>query len=311
MSTRLFPKGAGAEAYRLHGVAGRCDWVVLSDHRAPHAVLARRVETDAPRHVFVSLRAPFHALAFFWDHVLPQLHGPFVLVTGSEDVTVPRQLDRRWRPFDEVERARLRALRDDPRVLHWFAENLDDDDGHPRVSPLPVGLVFATPPHVPSAVVPEVPSLASRPARILCAHRVRTGPQWDLRREASAIARRHPGTCDVVDDELPEDAFLREVEAHAFVMCVGGGGLDPSPKAWQSILHGAIPIVLDGPLRPAYACLPVAFVPRWDDAVFAPAQLAAWQRGLALHFDDPAGRAETVRRLGLDYWWGKIAAAAR
>ena len=44
LSTRLFPKGQGADAYRLTGVAARCDWVLLSDTAAPEVALARRVD---------------------------------------------------------------------------------------------------------------------------------------------------------------------------------------------------------------------------------------------------------------------------
>lgn len=310
MSTRLFPKAKGADAYVVNGIAARCDWVVLSDKTAPHAVLVRRVDTDAPRHVFLSLRHPFHAIAFFWEHVLPRIGNRFVLVSGSEDVTVPRQLDQRWRSFDAVEQARLRAIRDDPRLLHWFAENLDDD-GHARVSPLPVGQVFAQPPYAPVATVPAIPSTAGRPSRILCAHRTREGPQWDLRREVSRLGGLHPETCTVLDDELTEREFIAVMREHAFVLCVSGGGLDPSPKAWLAMLHGTIPIVCAGPLREAYARLPVAFVPRWDASVFAPGRLAAWHAALAGHHDVPARRAETLRRLGLDYWWDQVVAMAR
>lgn len=36
---------------------------------------------------------------------------------------------------------------------------------------------------------------------------------------------------------------MRLMQSHAFVLCAEGGGVDPSPKAWQAILHGAIPII--------------------------------------------------------------------
>src|SRR5690606_38296292 len=91
MSTRLFPKNRGADAYVVNGIARRCDWVVLSDRQPPQASLVRQVETEAPRHVFVSLREPFQALAFFIERVLPMIRGPFVLVSGSEDASLPRQ----------------------------------------------------------------------------------------------------------------------------------------------------------------------------------------------------------------------------
>ena len=94
-STRLFPKFQGAQAYVPTGIAARCDWVVLSDDEKPHTSLLRRVDTRSPRPVFLSMRSPFEALNFFHDEVLPAIEAPFVLVSGSEDVTIPNQLDLR------------------------------------------------------------------------------------------------------------------------------------------------------------------------------------------------------------------------
>src|SRR5690606_499932 len=213
MSTRLFPKNRGADAYVVNGIAGRCDWVVLSDRQPPQATLVRQVETDSPRHVFVSLREPFQALAFFIEQVLPMIQGPFVLVSGSEDVSLPRQIDQRWRSFDPAERGHVQSLLEDPRLLHWFAENLDQ--AHPRMSPLPVGLVFPESPAVPHVAVPVIPATGSRPTRVLCAHRVREGAQWDIRREVSALCAGLGSTCTVVREELPEEEFVSLLQAHA------------------------------------------------------------------------------------------------
>ena len=312
-STRLFPKRHGAGAYRIDGIAARCDWVVLSDTRPPHALLVERVATVAPRHVFLSLRAPFAALRFFCEEVLPRIPAPFVLVSGSEDVTVPTQTDRRWRPFDAVERAMIAGLLADPRLLRWFAENLDDAT-HPRLAPLPVGLVWPDgPPDPPSDPPPDppiLPPLGPRPLRILCAHRRREGPQWELRRRVDALARGPwAGFTCRLEDEVSEADFLTSVQAHSFVLCVEGGGLDPSPKAWTALLHGAIPIIRDSPVAAAYRLLPVAVVPDWEAGAITLQALADWKAALLPQFDTAAGRAELLRRLGLEFWWQRIEAS--
>ena len=110
------------------------------------------------------------------------------------------------------------------------------------------------------------------------------------------------------DGELDESAFEDQLRAHAFVLCVEGGGLDPSPKAWQAIAAGAIPIVRRTALAPAYARLPVAFVDAWRPEAIDAGHLAAWQARLAPEHDDPVRRGEVVTRLGLDYWWARITA---
>jgi hypothetical protein len=309
MSTRLFPKNKGADAYVLTGIAARCDWVVLSDTKAPRVKLVKQAGAHAPRHVFLSLRAPFDALAFFVDEVLPKIEGPFVLVSGSEDVTVPNQLDLRWRRFAVEESRRIGVLLDDPRLIRWFAENLDDPE-HSKFSPMPLGMVFPDPAASHRLAIPDVPPLRTRQLRALCAHRVREGPQWDVRRRVTQLCRTHfADLCTIVEHEVSEEAFVELIREHAFVICADGGGIDPSPKAWQALLHGAIPIIRSSGLDAAYEQLPVAFVDSWDALALSPEKLAHWVHEYAgMH--EGANRATVVERLGIDFWWAFIQGSA-
>jgi hypothetical protein len=102
--------------------------------------------------------------------------------------------------------------------------------------------------------------------------------------------------------------YTQLLQEHAFVLCVEGGGLDPSPKAWQAVLNGCIPIVRSTALDAAYARLPVAFVPRWEPASLSLPKLRQWQDELAPAHDDPAQRAAVLERLGIDAWWSLIEA---
>lgn len=306
-STRLFPKNRGADGYAVTGLAARCDWVVLSDARAPHVHLHRNRDTDRPRHIFLSFRAPFHAIRYFAQSILPALASDFVLITGSEDVTLPRQTDARWRRFDAEERAMLARILDHPRLVHWYAENLDEG-GDAKRSPLPLGLVF--PDGMPDELVlPAPPPLARRPLRVFCAHRHRDGPQWAPRRHITRLAEGPwQGFCTAPAHEMPEPAFMAQVERHAFVLCAEGGGLDPAPKAWSALLHGAIPIIRNTALMPAYAHLPVAVVEDWHADALSPARLTRWRDALLPWFDDTSMRREVLHRLSADYWWRIIAA---
>jgi hypothetical protein len=309
-STRLFPKMLGAEAYVPTGIAARCDWVVMSDDEEPHTSLLRRVDTRSPRHVFLSLRSPFAAIKFFHDQVLAQIEAPFVLVSGSEDITIPNQLDLRWRRFHAPESRKIEAILQDPRVLHWFAENLDARS-HPKFSPMPLGLVFHDPQASHRIPVPQVPPQAARPLRALCAHRVREDWQWDVRREVTELCRQHFSEfCTIPDGEVPLDEFERLMHQHAFVICAEGGGLDPSPKAWHALLHGAIPIVRSTALDQAYAGLPVVFIQGWDASTLSLEQLRDWQRQHAPAQDEPAKRERVLQLLGIESWWSKICSLA-
>ncbi|GGE26332.1 hypothetical protein SAMN05421774_11133 [Gemmobacter megaterium] len=309
LSTRLFPKGAGAAAYVLSGIAARCDWAVLSDHKPPQLDLRGAGRTDSPRHVFLSLRAPFVALRGFHDRILPRIRGRFVLVSGSEDVTIPRQTDRRWRAFDAEERAMIAAIADDPRLVHWFAENLDSPF-HPRVSALPLGLVTpagAAPPPVPA----RVPAFAARDPRAFCCHRLREGPQWQNRHRTSALARTAwADVCVHQDEGLDEAAYRAALHRHAFAICVEGGGLDPSPKAWEALLADCIPILRRTATSAAYRDLPVAYVEDWTPDCLDRDRLRHWAADLSPFVDDPALRAGVLEKLTLRHWWARIAACA-
>lgn len=308
-STRLFPKNRGADGYRLTGFAARCDWVVLSDSTAPFARLVRTDGCAVPRTIFLSLRSPFEAFAYFAREILPQLQAPFVLVSGSEDVTVPRQIDRRWRPYDEAERRCIQDILAHPLLMRWFAENLDDGS-HPRLSPLPLGLLPDSEGSLGGIPVPPIVPPDERPLRVLCGHRIREGEQWETRRRVTELCKGPwRSFCTLLEEDVPEPEFFELVAGHAFVLCTEGGGLDPSPKAWQSILHGAVPIVRTSPLRAAYEQLPVAFVADWEPDAISPAILTAWLQTFAPMHGEGSPRREVVRRLGIDFWWDYILSA--
>lgn len=307
-SIRLFPKNRGADEYRVDGVAARCDWALLSDVKPPQVFLRRNRMTDSPRHIFVSMRSPFVAINHFANTILPQLKEKFVIVSGSEDATLPRQTDRRWRAFNDQERAVISRILNHPKFLHWFSENLDDARDE-RFSPVPTGMVYPDGPSPKALVAPSAPLLRQRQANVFCAHRLRTGPQWETRRRVSALVRgAWAPFATLAESELSEGAFLSAVERHAFVLCVEGGGLDPAPKAWQAILHGAIPIIRKSSVSKAYEDLPVAFVDDWTGDAITEEKLRDWLKKFSNAFDTPPGRRETLRRLGGDYQWAKIAA---
>ncbi len=306
LSIRLFPPGQGASGYRITGLAKRCDWVVLSDSNQPDFSLIRLRQCDTPRHVFLSLRSPFVALTRFQQEVLPLISGAFTLVTGSEDCTIPHQVDRRWRPFTAEERQGIQSLLEDSRLISWWAENLDSLH-HPKLRPLPTGMLPDVGEIHRYTKVPMVLGLSRRPLRMLCAHRIREGPQWDVRRHVSDICRKHfQPWCTLLEHEVAERELLQRMRHHSFVICAEGGGFDPSPKAWQAILQGAIPVIRSSALDEAYRQLPVAFVSEWSPTSLAPSQLKEWLASLSPYYELAEKRQVVLSRLGMDYWWNQI-----
>jgi len=287
-STRLFPKGQGADAYRLTGLAARCDWVVLSDSAEPVTYL--RIRSGAPispRTVFLSLRNPLPAIEYFACEVLPKISSPFILFSGSEDVTTPTQTDHRWKPYPPAIRAAIDSILAHPGLTVWWAENIDEA-AHPKLQPMPLGLL---PSNGGAAMAEpfEFAPLISRPLAVLCGHRIRQGPQWEPRRQVSALARDvWQDWTTLLNDPVEEPVFKRLLSRHAFVLCVEGGGLDPSPKAWLALLNGAIPIIRKSPTAAAYEDLPVIIIDDWKNDSITLDKLESWRAGLSEKFQQAA-----------------------
>ena len=304
--TRLFPKNLGGDKYVLTGIAKKCDWVVLSDTQSPKTSLVKNFSGKHPQTIFLSLRAPFDAIKFFHDTVLPQLNSPFVLISGSEDVTIPEQRDKRWREYNEEEARCIQKIIEHPQLIHWYVENLSSSE-YPNLSPIPLGLVYPNSEALPSLPLHSVPTLSQRSKSVLCAHRIRKGKQWETRAQVSALAsgpwKDH---CTLLTDEVSEPHFFELCRTHKFVICVEGGGFDPSPKAWHALLNGAIPIVKSSALNACYAQFPVVFVNDWTEKVINEENLAKWESKFAPFFNEPDKRYEVLQKLGLPFWWNQI-----
>ncbi len=305
-STRLFPKFQGAAKYRSTGLADRCDLLICSDRNPPQIEERWRKGLTEVKTVFLSLRQPEIALNHFLDVILPKLMGRFVLITGSEDVTLPFQTDKRWRPFPHDLTTRLITFLDDDRLCAWFCENLDAAV-HQKIKPLPLGFVFQD--HLPTHDV-EIPiwtPVERKQKRILCGHRIREGAQWETRKAVTALAETAWSEFTTfVNKPLEEYEFTQLIETHAFVLCVEGGGLDPSPKAWQALLHGSIPIVRQNPTSAAYDVFPVIMLDSWSPSKITSSKVEKWYQDFFISEYLYSRKSQIIDKLSIDYWWNYI-----
>ena len=83
------------------------------------------------------------------------------------------------------------------------------------------------------------------------------------------------GTADMSYGVSHKD-FVKLVTSLPFVACPHGGGIDPSPKAWESIMAGSIPIIQHSTLDDGYKHLPVVFITSWEE-LFRPANSTTMQ----------------------------------
>lgn len=200
----------------------------------------------------------------------------FVLISGGADLTVPRCAgDVRWsnkllRGFSNGPNggSYWQRIVNDPRIVHYYAEN--HDLNHPKVSTLPTAMSVKEPDNykdLPNVTVP----IHQRPLLLMVSDRVRDGRgQWALRYRVSQLCDKvpyciKPFNGEQMNEGVSHKDFLDHVAAVPFLACVQGGGMDPSPKAWESILVGTIPIIVRSTLDDAYEHFPVAFIDSWDE----------------------------------------------
>lgn len=229
----------------------------------------------------------------------------FVLISGGTDITMPRQIDFRFAEFgrgfskEPPYGYNFLALVNAPQLIHWFCEN--HDVNHEKISTLPTGLVhdadYRGDYPDPASVMP----LSKRPLKVLVSDRVRDGEgQWKARREVHDLCVQHEDFCSMpADESVGHATFVQQIIALPFLVCVHGGGIDPSPKAWESILLGTIPIIQSSTLDDAYQQLPVVFIQDWATFFKHPnvtALLQEWLERLSPYYEpDSPLRSRTLQ----------------
>jgi len=169
-----------------------------------------------------------------------------ILVTGEGDL-----------PCDGVRQAYLPS-----NVIHWFATNVTHP--HPRVTAFPLGLG------------------SPRSSTTLTAYEIATARNSGIVRERNLYAnfrtdtnpaeRQAPyhhfqeisSSCDWLTFDQPLDRgcnekFLEALVSHRFVLCPPGNGVD-THRMWESLLAGAIPVVMRSPAMKPFSDLPILFV---------------------------------------------------
>jgi len=281
-------------------IAGRCDWAILKQGSSGDL-------DKQPRTIFFKAEPCF--IKKFYNRFLPKIKNEtrFILISGDADKTIPNQTDKRWggyknSPIEEI----INKILDDPRLIHWYAENCDDPS-HPKLSCLAVGLGKDQHEETLLKYSREKVDFSTRPLRAACRHRHRPGPQFETRREVSNLCETHWSTVvDATIEGLPWGKFLRRMRQFSFGICVTGGGIELAPKSWDLMLIGVIPIIKTSSLDEIYKELPVVIVDDWLPDTITPEKLKAWMAEFRPFYEDPLLREEVLYKLSMDYWWNKI-----
>ena len=296
------------------GFPGRCDWVFgtrASVYGKASGLTAWADIKRVPRTIFV--RSDLVQTWFL--KVLPCLVETFVLITGDADMTIPRQVDYRFpKPMHPSTWA---AILRDQRILHIFSENLDE--AYPsRVTPIPIGVntheLNAENGDAFMQFVVRQSNITDRPLKVLQCDRLgyngvidRHGPQWAARRIVlDKCTTVWKDFCVSNTRAGAGQQFHSLLRSFSFVLCVHGGGVDPNPKAWETLMAGSIPIIEHFGGDSLYYDLPVVFVDSWATDSIDAKKLALWRQILRPHFEQPELRARVIDKLMSAHWWAKV-----
>jgi len=220
-----------------------------------------------------------HLMQSFVDRVLPRLDHRFVLITHNSDHGVGTQ---------------FLPLLEDPRLIHWFAQNALIR--HPKLTPLPIGVANAQWPHGNLATLAAATSRSrGAPRDVLYLNfDVRTNPGVRVplmqRLERLPLAWRAP--------PRPFAEYLENMAECRWVISPPGNGVD-CHRTWEALYLGTIPIVARTPSGGAlHDRLPVI---QLED-------LSALDRVLLEEAQAALAVAETwLEPLRLSYWRGLLA----
>jgi GR25 family glycosyltransferase involved in LPS biosynthesis len=290
------------EVSDLIGLSARCDWFIYHNG---HIMVK---DTYCPSTIFISAyKGDLSLMRFITDH-LPRIYAPFNLIIAGDDYTFPTgKGDIRKNYYANIQ-DQVNKLIEHKFVNKIFVENLDTI--HPKLVPIPIGIIKNGLQGYNSLLeLTDFPiDFSTRPIQCFCLHRMRGGEQWNLRMKVKSLCEEEWSTFVKYNEEgtLQYDELMKSMRMAKFCLCVRGGGYDPSPKCWEALMNGCIPIIEHSPLDEVYSRFPVVFVDRWEADTITKEKLDGWLADLRPFYEDPVKRKEVLNMLTMDYWWNIV-----
>jgi GR25 family glycosyltransferase involved in LPS biosynthesis len=301
MNTRILEKDS-YEKKDLVGLAGRCDWFVY------HSGFINLTNTSNPSTVFLHAYKGDKSLEKFMNEYLPSIKAPFNLIVASDDSTFPSGNGDARHNYYANKKDMISTLLQNPNLHKIYVENLDT--AHAKISAIPLGILKnGLQGYHSSLEIMDFPiDFSSKPLDCFCIHRTRGGEQWNLRKKVSELCKKEwSGLVNYHEgDTLGHVDIYRHMRKSKFCLCIRGGGYDPSPKCWEAIMNGCIPIIEHSPLDEVYSKFPVVFIDSWDAGSLTKEKMQQWLADLRPFYEDPEKRKVVLDMLTLDYWWNII-----
>lgn len=226
----------------------------------------------------------------FFQIMHPKITNPYILITHNSDLSPIFLLSGNcsWLKTD------LSAYLDDPKLIIWFAQNIDYS--HPKLQAIPIGLANRRWPHGNVELflhaIKDIPPLELRVPKIYLNFLVennRAERQRALDILADLSFSHHA--------KLKSPAqYLKEMKCYRYVVNPAGNGLD-CHRIWEALLLGCIPIIKHSSLDSLYEDLPVIFVNDWTEIN---------EYFLERKYRELMQRSYALEKLYADYWINMI-----
>ena len=247
------------------GILKSCDYYSLTPYssiKQLHNYLPlENIKTIKNPSIYICSSAILH----FINTMLPLIDFSFILVSGDCDETVPQEI---------LTNNDFIKLVNDPRLIHWFCQNMTLD--HHKITRMPIGLDYHT---LTTRPLWGPLSSCEQQEKMLLMIKDKSVPVWN--RNIKCYANFH-FTMNTKLGYDRKDAFQNinkdliyyeekpvsrlitwnKQKDYAFVVCPHGGGLD-CHRNWEALCLGCIPIVKTSPIDKLYSDLPVLIIKDW------------------------------------------------
>lgn len=242
---------------------------------------------------------------FFYNKILPDINNEVTLVIASEDFTFPLGIGDLRRNFYKDKQDLVTNLINHKFIKKIWVENLDLL--HPKLTPLPLGILhYENRISILNSIKFKKINFNERKNNLFVCHRIRSHLQFQKRRLVSNFCQNKWKDFVCLKNNLEYTDFINHLLNSKFVLCVNGGGYDPSPKCWEALLCGCIPIIEHSTLNEAYKELPIIFIKKWKRNTITEDKLNIWLKEKRIFFENETKREEVLKKLHLNYWWNKI-----
>lgn len=214
-------------------------------------------------------------LGEFFKSFHPQISNSYILISHVTDDSSPGS---------------YRLFLDDPKLLGWFAMNVDGYL-HPKLYPIPIGIANVDLPHGDLAALQRVRKKTRNEPKqhlLFMNFTIQTFSEerWEVFKlfsQASFCFRT---------GKKRFEAYLSDMASSKFVLAPRGAGLD-TYRLWEALYVGSIPIVKSSSLDRLYEDLPVLIVKDWSEVT---------EEFLEKKYDEFSTKDFSLEKLDFSYW---------